>query len=796
MHHRDDGAMQADTLLADASNRTPTASSDRHTSTAVEADSVGSTSSLNQRPRSRTASPWRGKPRTSGNIFSRPKANRQSATGPQLVLQNDAGVPHDLNSVVVGGSEGSMTSSGISSAGLVLERSSTIAGDKPDQHAVHRRRGHTLDPEHYGTRQISSSAGTESGELLEAPSAKLPATASHFHISRSNTALAIRTDRRGLQPGHATRIAKTDSASSNTTVNTIEVDASAPSTYSNELSDAAPRGQLSMMLYNNDSHEPGVGGTDLPSLDTGTLGAFVRSGSGASGLSSAGILGRTKRGGSGGDSRLGEYKGALMRPPTMDIFGTRSRNHAGDQQASGSGAYDDPDLRGGVAYSGPAEGSGVHMSSSADQIMPHARHVQPTRAVLSPGDDISGDTRSAAAFSHASSGNDTIAGGGGQHSRAVPPRYSTSKDDWMYTSPGERPGAGGTTDGLGHRAPQRPATLRPGRISTVSPQYEYSEAKDTPLAKSSDSLASTTLHQRRESGQVGRAQAGVFQHHGRSDAVPRVSSDASTHQPLAQGSDTYISSDSGKRLPSGTDPAMFDDEYSEPWQYNQAANGSYGDSSDRDFTTPSQPRNPWTLAPARGHKKMLKINCHETLSSLAVAPYNDPTCVVAGMDSLFLLSMGPDTIMKLNTISNGRRRSTLPQYTDVIWRPMDYIVTGSNLGKVTVWDPNRRGDQTVRVYINEHNRIVQRLTVKPSDPNFVYAAYSDERICGWDFRSDSNTPALRLPAVMKPHDIDCNPIDANMLSVVTEEGRLLVWDVRKIKQPLISLLAHPTPPAL
>ncbi|KAJ2349167.1 SEA (Seh1-associated) complex subunit [Coemansia sp. RSA 2673] len=798
MHHGDGGAMQVDVSLADASNRTPTASSDRYPSPAAEADSVGSTSPLNQaqRPRSRTASPWRGKSRPPGNIFSRPKANanRQSATGTQLVLQHDAS-PHDPNSAsVMGGSDASMASSGISSAGLVLERSSTIAGDRPDQYSAHRRRGLTLDPDHYGARQISTSAGTESSELLEGSSAQRPTTASHFHISRNNTALAVRTDRRMLQSGHPARISKNDSGSSNTTVTTVEVDASASSTHSNELSDAAPRGQLTKMLYNNDPREPGVGAADLLPLDTPALNAFARVSAGVSGLSSSGILGRTKRGGSGGDSRLGDYKGALMRPPTMDIFGTRSRNTTADQQASGGGAYDDQDLRSGVAHSGPVEAS-VHMSSSAEQIMLHARLAQPMRAGLSSGDDVSEDTRSAVTFSHASSSRDTIAGGS-QQPRAVPSQGLASKGDWMYTSPGERTSTSGTADDLGHRAPQHPAASRVGRGSAVSPQYDYSDVRDTPMAKSSDSIASTAMHQRRESGQVGRMQTGVLQH-GRYDGIPRISSDTSTHLPLAQGSDAYGSSGSGTRLPSGADPAMFDSEYSESWQYNQAVNGSYVGSSDRgDCAAPRRSRNPWSLAPSRSHKKMLRYEYPEAWTSLAVAPYSDPTCVVAGMDGLFLLSMGPDKIVQRSTISNGRRRSTAPHFNDVVWRPLDYIVTGSNFGKVIVWDPTRRSDQTVSSYGSDIGRTVHRLAVKPNDSRFVYAAYSEGQICGWDFRVDGNSPALRINSSMSPHDIDCNPMDANMIAAVTQEGRLSVWDVRKPIHPLISLPAHGANPAV
>ncbi|KAJ2765424.1 hypothetical protein GGI18_006222, partial [Coemansia linderi] len=222
--YRDDGAMQADSSLADASNQTHTAQSDRRPSAVAEADSVGSASSLSQtqRPRSRTASPWRGKARPSGSIFSRPKANanRQSTTGAQLTLPSDVGSPHDPNAAVVGASDTSVGSSGISSAGLVLERSSTIAGDRPDLHSTHRRRGLTMDPDHYGGRQISASAGTDSGELLESPVAQQPVPGSHFHISRHNTALSARSDKRKAQAGNPTRISKTTSGSSNSTVTT------------------------------------------------------------------------------------------------------------------------------------------------------------------------------------------------------------------------------------------------------------------------------------------------------------------------------------------------------------------------------------------------------------------------------------------------------------------------------------------------------------------------------------------------------------------------------------------------
>ncbi|KAJ2747746.1 SEA (Seh1-associated) complex subunit [Coemansia sp. BCRC 34301] len=809
MQVADPNAMHADTLLCDASIRTSTASSDHHPLLpAAETTSTDNMSSMNhqpqQRPRSRTASPWRGKPRTSANIFSRPKANnasRQSTTDTQLALKHDAVGGSLQGASAISGSDGSVASSGMSSAGLALERSSTIAGDRPDQYASaqQRRRGHTMDPDRFGARQISTSTGTEPAVTAgsgthQAPSGtqqqQQPALASHFHVSLNNTALAVRTDRRVPQPAQPTRLAKNDSGSSNNTVTTAELDASASSTHSGEALDVtAPRGQLSKMLYNNDLGEAGIGSSELPPLSTQPQGVFGRSGTATSGLSPAGVLGRAKRGGSGGDSRLGDYKGALMRPSTMNIFTTRTRNNTGDQQGSSGGNYDDQDLRGSVAHSGSAETSGVHMSSSAEHIISHTRLGQPMRTGLSSGDDLGEDMRSATTFSHASSSRETVASGG-QQPRAVPTQGSVPKGDWVYMSPGERLGADGAADVPGHRPLQHPAALRAARGSAVSPQHDFSEAKDLPMANSSDSIASTTLHHRRESGKVGRTQAGIVPRpHGRSDAMARVPSDVSAH---LTGTGTYSSNGSGTRLPGGADSALFGGEDSDAWQYSRDANGLLHHGRGDDYAASSQPCNPWTLAPPRSHKKMLRYDFPEACNAIAVAPYNEPTCAVVSNESLFLLSMDPDKIVLRNSLAINRRRSAAPSYSDVVWRPMDHLVTGTKNGKVTVWDPSRSGDHIVRTYSGDVAREIKRLAIKPGDTEFVYGALSDGQILGWDFRSTSNTPSLRIPAPFLTQDIDTNPLDANMIAAVVQESRLCIWDIRKSAQPLAIIGAHPS----
>ncbi|KAJ1798477.1 SEA (Seh1-associated) complex subunit [Coemansia sp. RSA 2399] len=201
------------------------------------------------------------------------------------------------------------------------------------------------------------------------------------------------------------------------------------------------------------------------------------------------------------------------------------------------------------------------------------------------------------------------------------------------------------------------------------------------------------------------------------------------------------------------------------------------------------PASPWSFIPASGKKRTLKFHYSGRWNAIAAGPNNEPRAAVAGREGLFVFDMGPDKISQQNYVSSGRRRSMATDFKDVIWRPSDYIITGSNDGTVSIWDPTRWSESMLRKY-NEIARPVNRLAHKPDDPNFVYSAFSDGSIIGWDIRAPNRAAGLRITASLSPNDIDCNPLDANMIAAISNEGRISIWDIRKLSKPLDGFSAH------
>ncbi|KAJ2463905.1 SEA (Seh1-associated) complex subunit, partial [Coemansia sp. RSA 2322] len=451
-----------------------------------------------------------------------------------------------------------------------------------------------------------------------------------------------------------------------------------------------------------------------------------------------------------------------MRPPVLSVFGTRARTSGSEQQGVplGSGQTDSQEPRSGVAYSGPTDASGVYIPSSAD---------------------TAEDVRNATATSRLhTSGKESTSGG--QQPRAVPPQGAGPQGVWLHTSPGERSGGEGVIGGSGHlRPPQQQTQSRPARISTAPTQQELAGIEDAHVAKSSESISSGALQYSRESRQTGRTPAGTQQQQQQSHSEAKSSGSVDTLAllPAVSGSQTMSS---GNRLTVGSDPALLGRGDIDAWRAENS------ETSDCDGVAPNQPHNPWSFVRSPNHKKTLTSNFPIAWSAIAASPDVEPICAVAGREGLHLLTMGPDHIVERISLTVGRRWTLAMHFNDVVWRPMDYIATGSHNGKVTIWDPARRNEQSVRTY-GDVVRSVTRLTSKPGDPNFVYSAFSDGSIFGYDIRDASNSPALRL-AFQSPQDIHCNPSDANYIASIAQEGRLSTWDIRMPTKAFLSFVAH------
>ncbi|KAJ2654293.1 SEA (Seh1-associated) complex subunit, partial [Coemansia sp. RSA 1200] len=790
-----------------------------------------------QRPRSRTASPWRGRGRGAGGIFvrnahHRQNANRQGLSVAQSSSQGGLVSFKDQYGQILSADDVSSSNIGSMSAGAVPENSSrniaevgafrtaTVprnAASDAGVSAAHRRRGRTLDPEHLGARKLSPTgargSANDSGQPL-APDIQpsLSAATPHFSISTNNTTFARHEDKEQINvlESRPFRPIKTDSASSGSTVRTVEIKHSPQSSiHSVEQTTTVPRGQLSKILYKETSAASSVKSSSASQFSPEGSGRINSNGDGVTGATSAELhqenaTSKTKRSNSGGESRLGDYKGALIRPPPpQSVFGNRPRLSTTDLGHALRSSDEGEQRIEVVSQSGPQEILGTYMSqagsnqSTQQSLRQSQGSVYDMRTERSPSDepwDMTNGMKQSGRPTTRESSRDIYQGT--QQSRSAAQQARHARGTWLYTPPGDRPATDTAVAGMitGTRIQPSLTTPRTARMATASSgasgnpsssagvattastiRTESSSAEQQRLARGSESVVSTNLlHHRRSSAASTRA-------------IPiNIDESSILSHIIPTGSDTMLSVN--KKAASGSDSGKIGSIHSggyssDPLKLNSACAKPYDSLDGR------VPASPWSFIPRSGKKRTLKFHYSGRWNAIAAGPYNEPRAAVAGREGLFVFDMGPDKISQQNYVSSGRRRSMATDFKDVIWRPSDYIITGSNDGTVSIWDPTRWSESMLRKY-NEVSRPVNRLAHKPDDPNFVYSAFSDGSIIGWDIRAPNRAAGLRITASLAPNDIDCNPLDPNMIAAISNEGRISIWDIRKINKPLDWFSAH------
>ncbi|KAJ2083543.1 SEA (Seh1-associated) complex subunit [Coemansia sp. RSA 988] len=772
-----------------------------------------------QRPRSRTASPWRGRGRGVSSIFARPSNQR-----PPAARQNSAG--RILGDASGGGSSRGSSSgfqsmdspvkgvaindNGPSSAGLISERNAGGIGGTNQAAAGHRRRGHTLDPEQLEIRHLSplrGAAGPDAVQTRDANTAKgrnvQSATTSHFNVAVSNATLSTHYQRQISPRGYPTKLTKMDSASSTATAATVEIDENPLLGQDVERSATIPRGQLSRMLY---KEVPGDYSNDSPSRpfspETQTASASRGSpnaGVGAPSLpsQSSNAIGRPNRGGSGSEPRFDDFKGALTRQQSIQsVFGNRPRQTAIEQTnanaCEGSGQLLD------VPFSGPVEIPGTQ-GRSGGALATQRHHGQQrsryglTRPGRSSGDDSGelmpavGVLRRMASKEALSSTQQTKAVIQQQPQQQPVGQHNSAKGKWLYTPPGERTEQDGISTTAQHLQLHQP-TPRLARVPTLPLQNELVGADYQHLVRHPEvTTGNGIMFNRRDSSTADRSLSSDQMHHfhANSGATQSTSRDSGLSAvsnfgvPMATGDTTTHAAETDGRFRHLSSGDAYDDNYPELYR------------NDRElFLSPTNTpqTSPWSFKPSRNSKKFLKFKLPGRWSAIAAGPNDRPTCVVAGHDGLYLHRMGLETDTQ-SIVQLSIRRWTLAQdFKDVIWRPSDMIVTGSNDGTVTVWDPSRNSDHIVHKF-SEFSRPVNRLTHRPGDPHIFYTVFTGGGIVGWDMRTPTR-PVLRITVSMAPQDIHCNPQDPDALGVMTQDGRITTWDVRSPHQHTRQFVAH------
>ncbi|KAJ2158259.1 SEA (Seh1-associated) complex subunit [Coemansia sp. RSA 552] len=712
-----------------------------------------------QRPRSRTASPWRGRGRGAGSIFARSSNPRSHMNRQSIGLSSG----HDSNDSPQGPTSpvriSSARVSGPNSAGPAPGRSHAADPAEHSSSSGHRRRGHTLDPEQLAVRQMSpagissepaartaidTSASTSDGRKV------MSATASHFHVKMENASLSAHHPHLASPKtpvGRPARLSKADSASSGATVTTVEIEESP--TLSRQSSAALPQGQLSKMLYREQPQDAGEDGH----LFIDTAAASAASGGSAQ---QTGVSGRPRRGGSGGESRFGDYKSALGRQSTQSVFGSRPRHGAGGQPVDMVSALDESGQHMNMAFSGPVEIPGISLRSNTDTGMRQSQDQlgnHGPRNGRSSGDDMRERTGPGTGGLRRISSKDTLDIGRTQQSRQQQ-QGQPGRGAWLHTSPGER----SDVDSAEYRLPVHQPTPHLARMPKLPLQGDFAMGSDYPYTAGGYGLATD----RRNSHAI-ITEDQVRQMHG------------SVGQPSAT---------------SPGDDADADGRYGA---------GSFGDGRSPSNSRGREPRllpatiampgtesvNPWSAPPSAGRRGLLRLPCPGRWNALAVSPdTTEPICAVAGHEGLLLRSAS-----STRYLHSGRRWTQALDLKDVLWRPLDHVVTGASNGTIGIWDPSRDTEHIVRRY-TEFSRPVSRLAFRPGDPNFFYSAFSDGNIIGWDMRVDSRVPALRMSIPLTLRDVHSNPQDPNGIAAMSENGRITIWDTRKPQDHKHQFIAH------
>ncbi|KAJ2477436.1 SEA (Seh1-associated) complex subunit [Coemansia sp. RSA 2131] len=707
-----------------------------------EQQSPAKDSEQSQRPRSRTTSPWRGRGQSS-SIFAR-------STNPRQHMNRQGLSSSGVLDGTLSPKGSAQPETAPNSAGLIAERTGS---DVASHSAGHRRRGRTLDPEQLATRAFSPK-NAESNAMAETSASdghKLHASGSaHFHISTENTTLSSHYQKQAspMPPlGYPTKLAKHDSASSGTTVATVEIAESPKSGQPTGHQNSLPQGQLSKMLYweaPQSATGDGASGPFVSDINISTLKSNSVAGAAPS---SAGVVGRTKRG-SSGESRLGDYKGALMRQQSQSVFGSRSRN-AGDPQ---SAAHEGFDQAANMAFNGPVEIPGA--MSRMDTDSGHRRAVQGGKHGQRTGrsSDDPGEPGPSGALRRMSS-KDALDAAYPQHQ---------GRGAWLYTPPGERP----DIDMAGHRLQLYQPTPRLAKVPTLPLQADISDYPGS-SRYIDPATGYSTLH-RRDSTTADRSHGSDQQTYG------------SAMKPASRGSAVSAAHASTGEFDNRFRSVNYDDTFHEQYSADSDPDPQYIASDPRYVA-------PWFSKPRTGHKELLKFSTPPRLHAISAAPNRDPICALAGHEGLFLQTMTSDGSPQ-SLVSNRRGVMAL-DFKDVVWRPSDFIITGSGDGTVNVWDPTRVGGSAVRKY-NESSRAVTRLAYKPDEPSVFYAGFVDGSLTAWDVREPGNRPLVRKSLIYQIMDIECNPQDPRALAVIGYDGRITTLDMRNWADATRQFVAH------
>ncbi|KAI6246633.1 GATOR complex protein [Erysiphe necator] len=125
------------------------------------------------------------------------------------------------------------------------------------------------------------------------------------------------------------------------------------------------------------------------------------------------------------------------------------------------------------------------------------------------------------------------------------------------------------------------------------------------------------------------------------------------------------------------------------------------------------------------------------------------------------------------------------------------IVAASANGVITAYDLNRISEGPEIARVVAHEREIYKIAISPYKPHWLLSASRDGSVKSWNIRlpgDNSSSAYFRQLHTFKTTsdvlDVEWSPKDGMAFACCTEQGQILVWDLRDSTKPQLRINAH------
>ncbi|POS83274.1 hypothetical protein EPUL_006582 [Erysiphe pulchra] len=125
------------------------------------------------------------------------------------------------------------------------------------------------------------------------------------------------------------------------------------------------------------------------------------------------------------------------------------------------------------------------------------------------------------------------------------------------------------------------------------------------------------------------------------------------------------------------------------------------------------------------------------------------------------------------------------------------IIAASTNGVITAYDLNRASEGPEIARVVAHEREIYKVAISPYKPHWLLSASRDGTVKSWNIRLPSENSSSAFFRQIKTFksasnvlDVEWSPKDGMAFACCTEQGQILIWDLRDSTKPQLRINAH------